>query len=525
MLPSLARVALGAGDLGLPDLRPHTEGLVRTSAPSAPSGPPVMGRPRSRSTGVVSGSRPEASVLVPASLPQVAVPVEPSPLSAPLDAEQDLWGDSAPTFTYLAGGAGSGKTFATRAWASREKGLELCATTGIAAINLGGSTLNALLGYFDTRSLQESFVNGFLTARFGKLWKAGIRRLIVDEVSMMDGDQLGFLVQAIDEVNGRGYVLSEIDEDAEAAGPVGMSLTLVGDFAQLPPVKAPFAFENESWRRFAEATITLRGVRRQADPDFIAALRAARVADAEGVRRFFAPRLQADTDDHFEGPTLMAKNDAVDRYNWIRLSRLPGRDVLFQSQRWGKQRSEWGNPDKPPATWGIPIRLALKVGALVMVLANFKDPVTNRLIYVNGDLGTLEEADDTCAHVRLQRTGEIVQVSYVRREVLVPCDAARRKVLRAAGQAHLISDNGKWEIAGWVSYMPLRVAYASTVHKSQGLSLDRVQVNIRDGFFKTPGMLYVALSRARTAEGLRLVGTEASLVERCTSDARLKEFL
>jgi ATP-dependent exoDNAse (exonuclease V) alpha subunit len=73
--------------------------------------------------------------------------------------------------------------------------------------------------------------------------------------------------------------------------------------------------------------------------------------------------------------------------------------------------------------------------------------------------------------------------------------------------------------------MPLRVAYASTVHKSQGLSLDRVQVSIRDAFFKTPGMLYVALSRARTADGLRLIGSEAALVERCTCDPRLQEYL
>jgi hypothetical protein len=125
----------------------------------------------------------------------------------------------------------------------------------------------------------------------------------------------------------------------------------------------------------------------------------------------------------------------------------------------------------------------------------------------------------------LQRTGEVQAVGYVRREVLIPLDSARRAELRAKGEQDRISEDGKWEIAGWISYMPLRVAYASTIHKSQGLSLDRVQVNIRDAFFKTGGMLYVGLSRARTAEGLRLVGSAAAFVERCATDPRVKEYL
>jgi hypothetical protein len=442
----------------------------------------------------------------------------------------DLWPDPCPPFTYLAGAAGSGKTFATKAWAEQEHGLELCATTGIAAINVGGTTINALLGYFDTKSLQESFINGFLTARLGRLWKAGVRRIVLDEVSMLDGDQLTYLVKGIEEVNGRGYVLGKLDEDDEA-GPPAMGLTLVGDFAQLPPVKAPFAFESSEWGRFAEPghTITLTEIRRQADPDFIRALRAARVGDGHQALAYFAGRLHRETDDQFPGPTFLAKNEAVDRYNWIRLSKLSGRDVIFPSDRWGKQRAEWGHPDKPPHTWGIPVRLSLKIGALVMVLANRRPLVGfgRGFLYVNGDLGELVDADEGShtAQVRLQRTGEVVDVEYVRREVLLPCDSARRKELREQHKEELISENGRFEIVGWVSYMPLRVAYAATVHKSQGLSLDRVQVNIADAFFKTPGMIYVALSRARTAEGLRLVGTAAAFVERCNADPRLKEYL
>jgi ATP-dependent exoDNAse (exonuclease V) alpha subunit len=117
----------------------------------------------------------------------------------------------------------------------------------------------------------------------------------------------------------------------------------------------------------------------------------------------------------------------------------------------------------------------------------------------------------------------VVRVLPVTRQVKVPADSARRKELREKGQQDKI--DGKWEIVGEITYLPLRVAYASTTHKSQGLSLDRVQVNIRDPFFKSPGMLYVALSRARTAEGLRLVGSPQTLIERCVSDPRLREWL
>lgn len=445
----------------------------------------------------------------------------PTPL---VDAE--LWPDPTPPFCYLAGPAGSGKTFAVKDWQQREKGLMLCATTGIAAINLGGTTINACLGYFDTKSLQESYTNGFLTARLGRLWRCGVTRLVVDEVSMLSGDQLTYLVKAIEEVNGRGYVLGKWTEEDEAEPPA-MGLTLVGDFAQLPPVKEPFAWESPEWPRFAEQTLTLTQIRRQADAAFIEALRQARVGNGRAVLEALRSQLAQETDDHFEGPTLFAKNEAVNRYNWIRLSRVTGADLYYESRRDGEQRSEWGSPKKDPQTWGIPIRFHTKVGALVMVLANAREegPPPQPFLYVNGDLGEVLEGEAQSCLVRLQRNGREVQVTYCRREVLVPCDSARRKELRAAGQQGKISENGKFEITGWIEYLPLRTAYASTVHKSQGLSLDRIQVNIRDAFFKSCGMVYVALSRCRTREGLRIVGSEAALIERCAADPRLKDWL
>ena len=428
-------------------------------------------------------------------------------------------------FSGLFGAAGSGKTFLTKAWAEDERGLMLCETTGIAAINLGGETINSVLGYFDTSSLQEKYINGMLTAQLGKLWKVGVRRLVLDEVSMLAGDQLTFLVRAIEEVNGRGYVLGKWADDDQGPPPA-MGLTLVGDFLQLAPVKATYAFESPEWDRFTGHTVTLTEIRRQSDPEFIQMLRAARAGRGQEVAAYFADRgaIHDESDERYEGPTLLAKNESVDRYNSLRMTALPGHDVNFPSQRWGKLRSEWGTLEKPKSTWGIPDVLPLKIGALVMVLANRRtEDMPRRLIYVNGDLGTLIDAEDGLAYVRLQRTGETVEVQPVHRDVKVPCDAVRRAELRKDGQELRIE--GKWEIVGGIDYMPLRVAYASTVHKSQGLSLDQVQVNVRDHFFKSPGMMYVALSRARTAAGLRLVGSRTAIVDRCTTDPRLRGWM
>jgi len=156
-----------------------------------------------------------------------------------------------------------------------------------------------------------------------------------------------------------------------------------------------------------------------------------------------------------------------------------------------------------------------------MVLANARED--GALLYVNGDLGTVVDADQHGCWVELQRTGLATRVRRVERAVKVPMEPGRRKELLRKGQEDRI--DGKWEIAGAIDYMPLRVAYASTVHKSQGLSLDQVQVNCRDHFFQSPGMLYVALSRCRSAAGLRLVGSPQQIVKACRCDPRLRAWL
>ncbi len=457
-----------------------------------------------------------------------------APAAEPLDYEHPVALDQLPPFAYVSGPAGVGKTFWAKAVAAEAgEACVLAATTGIASVNLGeGTTINTLLRYFDTASLREAFTGGYLEAILKRHRALGLHRILLDEVSMMPGEQLTIISRAIDNVN-----------QDKPEGMHDLGLILLGDFAQLSPVpdrdprdpsgkkKLPvaFAFESAEWARYGEHTLALTRIRRQADRDFVEALQAVRRGAIGAALEYFRPHFQATTDMQFEGPTIVAKNDAVSKYNQLRLDAVKGTPVRYTSERWGKVRPEWGTPPKPEADWGIPPVLPLKEGCRVMILANCNVAPPHELpvwAYTNGDLATfLEQPHEDCARVRLDRTGTEVTVDKLGRFNEIPLEPGRRKALKAEGHPERVSADGKREYVGGITYLPLRLAYCTTVHKSQGLSLDLVQVNIRDHFFSRPGMLYVALSRARKPEGLRLVGTPEGFRARCTVNSKLRGYL
>jgi hypothetical protein len=414
---------------------------------------------------------------------------------------------------FTCGVAGSGKTYAwrERIAACPSDGI-LAATTGIAAVNLGTVTLNSLLSFFDTDSLRDAYLNGSLVRRLKSL-REDYRRLVIDEVSMMDGDQLSILVRAMLECNS---FLSPTHAPA-------MGIALVGDFAQLPPVRARWAFESDEWWRFDAATTRLTKVWRQDAGPFLNALNLCRsgcgdassqVLSQEGMEWHSALSID------FDGTTIVTKNDAVDRYNGMALDRLPGRAFTPTNRRWGKARGEWKQ---------IPDRVTLKPGCYVMLLSNRYDEDKN-LIYANGD----------CAYViGLQPGGSFLDVKLVRNDRVVSVPRVIRDVGRKdkpdgwdrttghgewLPRPHWLSDKRRY-VEGQLEFFPIRLAYASTVHKSQGLSLDRLQIDIRDHFFSSPAMQYVALSRARTMGGLRIVGQRERFIRNCNIDERVRPWL
>jgi len=392
---------------------------------------------------------------------------------------------SSAKFKFITGKAGTGKTTLIRKLAAEDPGVLLTASTGIAAINLGDcTTINSTLGYFDLKSLREAYSDSSLDSKIAKLSeRLGVRTIAIDEASMLSGDQLDIICHGLDFHN------------SYSNNPIG--LTLVADFAQLAPIKAPYTFEAKEWPRFEANTTQLTKIYRQSDDNFIEALAAAREGNGAEASEYFQGHFNNVVDTEYNGTTIVGTNEEVDRMNSYRLARLTGRSIYFKAEREGKSISEWKN---------IPDSLEVKINALVMLLSNKYDVNYNSmtdmedktLVYANGDLGYFRSRfDETSAMIELIRNKELVRVNYIQRDNVV------------------VNKKGIKVTKGTIKYMPLRVAYASTVYKVQGLTMDRCQINIRHPFFKTPGMVYVALSRCRSMEGIRLVGNEALLIKRC----------
>jgi len=506
----------------------------------------------------------EQEQVIEESVAQVFVPDLPSLKGKSLD---DFDGVS-PCF-YLTGEAGTGKTYKIRQHIEHDPSFGvLAATTGIAATNLGAGvpTIHSLLGFGTTVGAEDSYTSGGMLRRLRGLGEQGFQWLIVDEASMMHYKVLDLIVQALDDYN-------QTYSDNEQYQLMGLMLT--GDICQLPPVPdklivggkevlskqgkpvsepIPWLFKAEAWPRFQEATLRLLEVRRQSDLTFIQALNAARAGKADqavallqeaGVNFKF---LQS-TD--FDGTTIVATNEEVDRYNNACLMKVTGEKFRIKSERWSAK--QW-----PPAEWkNIPEELVLKVGALVMVLQNDQAGPGRQRRYVNGDLGHVvgvvrassfeqkeslsgEAAEEftlpaatsevIAVEVKLIRTGEnvilgkTVRPSYQLNEPemdYIPPGPNKDRIRkdRVPGMQRRV-----W-IMGELTYIPLRLAYATTVHKSQGLSLDRVQINPSAYFFGHPQMAYVALSRCRTAQGLTIVGGPEKLRGKIKSDPVLEDWM
>jgi ATP-dependent DNA helicase PIF1 len=390
---------------------------------------------------------------------------------------------------FITGPAGTGKSSVTTEVIRRrigDRSLKVCATTGVAALNLRDK-LKAIFGEdVDTSTIYrwsgiglgprpgQSFEDylQYMKGR-GYGWQGTTRRirgtktLIIDEVSMLPGRIMDFI----------DYVCRAVRDDERPFG--GIQVLAVGDFLQLPPVaktgRYDWAFQSAAWKALDFSCISLRTVHRQDEPAFVGLLNEFRegkvTKDGHSIlkkRVALFPKSRI--------LRLFTHNTQVDKWNLYQLGSIESAEMTYDAEGEGPPTEvEWLQKNLV-----TPTKLTIKVGARVMVTANLPDPERqDALIAANGDMGTV--------------------LGWQFEMITVKLDSGRAIDIKPHEWSFDPTAESK---TGVFRQFPLRLAWACTIHKSQGLTLDEALIDIRAA--REPGQAYVALSRVRSLAGLHL---------------------
>ena len=382
---------------------------------------------------------------------------------------------------FLTGKAGTGKTtfLKTIVEKSRKRPI-VVAPTGVAAINAGGVTIHSFFQLPFSPFVPGAKVESkFDFSREKRKIIASIDLLIIDEISMVRAD----LLDAIDSV------LRRFREHNQPFG--GVQLLMIGDLAQLTPVvtpedehmlkpyyDTPYFFGSKALQVIDYVTIQLEHVYRQEDEAFIGILN--KIREGHPTQEVL-DRLNArcmTVGENVEGAIrLTTHNQLANHYNESELKKLPGRTVMYHAEVKGSF---------PEYSYPTAETLELKPGAQVMFVKN--DPSSEHR-YFNGRIGRVVEAADNRLTVYCEGDSEAIEVEPLEWENTRYTLNEKTREIEA-------------EVQGVFKQLPLRLAWAITIHKSQGLTFDRAIIDANQSF--APGQVYVALSRCRTLEGLVL---------------------
>jgi ATP-dependent DNA helicase PIF1 len=403
---------------------------------------------------------------------------------------------------FLTGKAGTGKSTLIRHFmAETDRAVVVVAPTGIAALNVDGYTIHRLFGFRTTTTLDDVRRGDYRPGRFAKTL-ASLQTLIIDEASMVRADIFDMLAAALERFGPQPGALFG-----------GVQVVLVGDLYQLPPVvtegeaayfsttyETPYFFSARSFERDDFPTVALTTVFRQLGDDRMTAILN---EIREGVLLGHAQELlNARADKEFVPPedefwlTLAPTNRLVTARNRQQLERLPG-DELVHHARVSGDLSLFDPP--------VEETLRFKVGAQIMMLNNDQGDR-----WVNGTIGRV-------IGIGYDRYGAVVDVEFQDgscAEVTPYTWEATRPVVSGGSLSR--------EVIGAYTQLPFKLAWAITIHKSQGQTLERLVVDLSGGMFST-GQLYVALSRCTSLSGLVL--RRPVLPKDLKTDRRIARFL
>lgn len=358
---------------------------------------------------------------------------------------------------FITGPAGSGKSFLINQLRD-EPGCVVTATTGMAAQLISGRTIHSFCSIHP--------IYGAVKSNRASERMENCDMLIIDEISM-----------ASDKLLKQIYDRFKMSESYP-------TLIVVGDFLQLPPVEGKFAYQSPIWKTFTKLTLTK--VHRQSEGRFLQALNDLRLGKvSEGVTELINDRRVRDLPK--DCTQLFAYRSRAEKMNLARLAELEGRtyrsqwaiDVLIKNAKVDESRPRFSK------------EIAVKVGARIVMLTN-----DDRERWVNGSTGHITHVERGTVEVELDN-GQLVDVKKAVEDVF---DEDGCKIYTV------------WQY-------PMRLAWALTIHKAQGMSLDRVGIDLGGHF--APGMTYVAMSRCRFRDGLFLKGklseikVETSALEIC----------
>ena len=399
---------------------------------------------------------------------------------------------------FLTGKAGTGKTtFLKHIVAGCSKRLAVVAPTGVAAVNAGGVTIHSffqlpLCPYLpDVKELVTEYQmpekNRSLRKDRVKILRT-LELLIIDEISMVRAD----ILDAID------ATLKRYRKNDRPFG--GVQLLMIGDVQQLPPVvtesekpfmdqvyPSPFFFNSRAFRKLGYIVIELNKIHRQRDAEFTSMLNDIRTGNPSDQT---LERLNRRLDPGFDPPSgeywirLTTHNHQSDAINREKMDALKGKSMIFKAEIDGNY---------PESAYPTETELRLKKGAQVMFTRN---DTSGNSMYFNGKIGTVTSLDP-----------EIIVTDENGNEIIVnqeKWDNVRYEINPETQEIQAVND-------GSFTQYPLRAAWAITIHKSQGLTFDRVIIDAGRAF--SFGQVYVALSRCRSLEGIVLT---TPITRRCT---------